>query len=69
MPDISNLKVNDITYSLKDETARTKAETAETTANNTNTKLINSKIIGTLQDETLEISLEIGNVSLKKKGE
>ena len=63
MSDISNLKVNDITYSLKDEIARTKAETAETTANNTNTKLINSKIIGTLQDETLEISLEIGNVS------
>lgn len=63
MADISNLKVNDTTYSLKDKTARTKAETAETTANNTNTKLTNSKIIGTLQDETLEILFQVGNVS------
>ena len=32
MPDVSNLKVGQNTYSLKDATARTQAQTAQTTA-------------------------------------
>ena len=58
MADISNLKVGSSVYSIKDSTART-------TANNANTKIDNSKIIGTYTEntQTLEVSLEIGTVS------
>lgn len=83
MADISNLKIGNNVYSIKDPTARTNAGNADTkadqaiidaglaqsSATNANTKIDNSKIIGTYtgQTETLEISLEIGTVSVSNQ--
>lgn len=52
--DISNLKVGNNTYGIKDATART----------NANTKIDGASIIGeyTSGTETLEISLEVGEI-------
>ena len=74
MASISNLKVGENLYNIKDPTARTTAENADTKADQAildsasasstaNTANINgSKIIGTYTEstETLEIALEIG---------
>lgn len=76
MADISNLKINNNIYSIKDNTARTTANNADTkadqaiidagsaqnTANTANTKIDGASIIGTYTSatETLEISLELG---------
>ena len=58
MPDISNLKIGNNSYSIKDPTARTNAT-------NANTKIDNSKIIGnyTSATETIEIALKIGSLN------
>lgn len=86
MPDISNLKVGEVSYSIKDPTARntasnadtkadqaiidsssakTTATQANTNATNANTKIDNTKLVGnyTQPTETLEIALEIGQLS------
>lgn len=69
--DIANLKVGNNTYGIKDTTARTNAQNAQTTANsastiatNANTKIDGASIVGeyTSGTETLEISLELGEV-------
>lgn len=62
--DIANLKVGNNTYGIKDTTARTNAQNAQTTANSANTKIDGASIVGeyTSGTETLEISLELGEV-------
>ena len=76
MPDVSNLKVGQNTYNIKDTTARTSAQTAQNTADTANTnaehaitlatetddKLTNTTLIGdyTTETETLEYKLQIG---------
>lgn len=69
MQDVSNLKVGQNTYSLKDATARTQAQTAQTTAESaltqateTDDKLTNTTLEGvyTANTETLEYQLKIG---------
>lgn len=60
--DIANLKVGNNTYGIKDSTARTNAS-------NANTKIDGASIVGeyTSGTETLEISLELGEI--QQKGE
>lgn len=55
--DITNLKVGNNTYGIKDSTARTNAQ-------NANTKIDGASIVGayTSGTETLEISLELGTI-------
>lgn len=69
MPDISNLKIGETTYSFKDTTARETAETAETNsaeakslAQSANNKIDATNLSGnyTNETETLEILLMKG---------
>lgn len=69
--DITNLKIGNNTYGIKDTTARTNASNAQQTANsantsatNANTKIDGASIVGkyTSGTETLEISLELGEI-------
>lgn len=71
MADISKLKVGINTYDIKDPTARNTANNADSNASqaildsaSANAKIDGAKVIGTYTSgtETLEVSLELGNV-------